>query len=90
MVFIQFFPLQNTVLKFPLFNQFYLYRVQAGKYHDALDLLKTAMKIEEKELGARPHRMVELYALMAEIYDEVCYVDECLLGLIHKFVIFIN
>lgn len=29
------------------------------------------MKIEEKELGARPHRMVELYALMAEIYDEV-------------------
>lgn len=48
------------------------------------------MKIEEKELGARPHRMVELYALMAEIYDEVCYVGECLLGLIHKFVIFIN
>lgn len=46
-------------------------RVQCGKYHDALDLLKTAMKIEEKELGARPHRMVELYALMAEIYDEV-------------------
>ncbi|XP_071161707.1 TPR repeat-containing protein DDB_G0287407-like [Mytilus galloprovincialis] len=44
--------------------------VQCGKYHDALDLLKTAMKIEEKELGARPHRMVELYALMAEIYDE--------------------
>lgn len=45
--------------------------MQCGKYHDALDLLKTAMKIEEKELGARPHRMVELYALMAEIYDEV-------------------
>ena len=47
------------------------YRIQAGKYQEALELLKTALKIEEKELGARPHRMVELYALMAEIYDEV-------------------
>jgi hypothetical protein len=47
--------------------------IQAGKYHEALELLKTALKIEEKELGARPHRMVELYALMAEIYDEVSY-----------------
>ena len=45
--------------------------IQAGKYHEALELLKTALKIEEKELGARRHRMVELYALMAEIYDEV-------------------
>ncbi|XP_059178256.1 TPR repeat-containing protein DDB_G0287407-like isoform X2 [Physella acuta] len=44
--------------------------IQAGKHQDALELLKTAMKIEEKELGARPHRMVELYALMSEIYDE--------------------
>ncbi|KAL4235832.1 hypothetical protein ACF0H5_004222 [Mactra antiquata] len=44
--------------------------IQAGKYHEALELLKTALKIEERELGARPHRMVELYALMAEIYDE--------------------
>ncbi|KAK3090415.1 hypothetical protein FSP39_011663 [Pinctada imbricata] len=44
--------------------------IQAGKYHEALELLKTAMKIEEKELGARAYRMVELYALMAEIYDE--------------------
>ena len=48
-----------------------LHRIQAGKYHEALELLKTALKIEEKELGARRHRMVELYALMAEIYDEV-------------------
>lgn len=44
--------------------------IQAGKHYEALELLKTAMKIEEKELGARPHRMVELYALMSEIYDE--------------------
>ncbi|GFO48089.1 telomerase protein component 1 [Plakobranchus ocellatus] len=44
--------------------------IQAGKHQDALELLKTAMKIEEKELGARPHRMVDLYSLMSEIYDE--------------------
>ncbi|ESO94433.1 hypothetical protein LOTGIDRAFT_232289 [Lottia gigantea] len=44
--------------------------IQSGKHHEALELLKTAMKIEERELGARPHRMVELFALMAEIYDE--------------------
>lgn len=50
---------------------FFSFRIQAGKNHEALELLKTAMKIEEKELGARNHRMVELYALMAEIYDEV-------------------
>ena len=49
----------------------WFFRIQAGKYHEALELLKTALKIEEKELGARRHRMVELYALMAEIYDEV-------------------
>ena len=51
------------------------YRIQAGKYQEALELLKTALKIEEKELGARPHRMVELYALMAEIYDEVLFIN---------------
>jgi hypothetical protein len=28
------------------------------------------MKIEEKELGARPHRMVELYALMEKNWDK--------------------
>ena len=50
-----------------------MFRIQAGKYHEALELLKTALKIEEKELGARRHRMVELFALMAEIYDEVSF-----------------
>ena len=54
-------------LKFHIF----CFSIQAGRYHESLELLKTALKIEEKELGARPHRMVELYALMAEIYDEV-------------------
>ena len=53
---------------------YFFIRIQAGKYHEALELLKTALKIEEKELGARRHRMVELFALMAEIYDEVCFI----------------
>ena len=33
-----------------------------------------AKKVEEKELGSRPERLVELYGLLAEIYDEVCVV----------------
>ena len=47
------------------------FRLQAGKYSESLDLAKVALKMEERELGNRPTRMVELYYLMAEIYDEV-------------------
>ena len=50
---------------------YFSFSIQAGKHQDALELLKTAMKIEDKELGGRDHRMVELFALMSEIYDEV-------------------
>ena len=60
--------------RFPVIQyHFCIFSIQAGKYHEALELLKTALKIEEKELGARRHRMVELFALMAEIYDEVSW-----------------
>ena len=60
---------------FPVIQyHFCIFSIQAGKYHEALELLKTALKIEEKELGARRHRMVELFALMAEIYDEVSFI----------------
>ena len=45
--------------------------LQSGKYAEALTLSKVALKWEEKELGNRPERMVELYCLMGEIYDEV-------------------
>ena len=45
--------------------------LQAGKYQEALDLNKIALKWEEKELGNRAERMVDLLSLMAEIYDEV-------------------
>ena len=40
-----------------------------------------ALKVEEKELGSRPERLVELYSLMSEIYDEVknyIYKQNCL------------
>ena len=47
------------------------FSLQAGLYSDALDLCKVSVKWEEKELGNRAERMVELYSLMAEIYDEV-------------------
>ena len=49
----------------------FLSRMQAGKYGEALELAKVALKWEEKELGGRPSRLAELYSLMAEIYDEV-------------------
>jgi len=49
----------------------YLSSLQAGKYTESLELSKTVIKWEEKELGNRPERMVELNSLMAEIYEEV-------------------
>ncbi len=45
--------------------------LQSGKYPESLELTKVALKVEEKELGSRPERLVELYSLMSEIYDEV-------------------
>ncbi len=60
---------------------FHYDRLQAGKYPEALELAKVAIKWEEKELGNRSDRMVDLYALMAEIYDEVCDNDCHLFGL---------
>ena len=47
------------------------FSLQAGKYPESRELTKVAMKLEEKELGNRPERMVELYGLMSEIFDEV-------------------
>lgn len=49
-----------------------LFSILAGKYAEALELAKLALKWEEKELGKRPERMVELYGLLTDIYDEVC------------------
>ncbi|XP_074643679.1 TPR repeat-containing protein DDB_G0287407-like [Tubulanus polymorphus] len=44
--------------------------LQAGKYSHSLELARDALKLEEQELGRRSERMVELFSLMAEIYDE--------------------
>ena len=45
--------------------------LQSGKYGESLELTSVALKVEERELGSRSERLVELYGLMAEIYDEV-------------------
>ncbi|XP_022107201.1 telomerase protein component 1-like isoform X2 [Acanthaster planci] len=46
--------------------------IQAGLYNHAKDLIDKAVSLEQEHLGSRPERMVELYALMAELYDELC------------------
>ena len=58
-------------------HEYYIiyFSLQSGKYTDSLELAKAALKWEEKELGNRPDRMVELYGLMAEIYDEVIFLS---------------
>ena len=45
--------------------------IQAGLYNRAKDLIDVAVCLEQEHLGSRPERMVELYALLAELYDEV-------------------
>lgn len=42
----------------------------AGRYSEALELAKVALKWEEKDLGCRTERMVEIYGLLTDIYDE--------------------
>ncbi|XP_022087926.1 telomerase protein component 1-like [Acanthaster planci] len=42
---------------------------QSGEHGAAITLLETAMELEE-ELGSRPERMVELYALACTVYDD--------------------
>lgn len=40
---------------------------------EALNLLNKTITIEENELGSRPERMVDLFALVCTIYDEVSF-----------------
>ena len=47
------------------------FRLQTGSYHEALIKAERALEIEEKELGARDKRMVELYRLLAHIWVQV-------------------
>ncbi|XP_038079413.1 telomerase protein component 1-like isoform X2 [Patiria miniata] len=46
--------------------------IQAGLYNHAKDLIDKAVSLEQEHLGSRPERMVELYAIMALLYDELC------------------
>ncbi|XP_077998733.1 TPR repeat-containing protein DDB_G0287407-like [Glandiceps talaboti] len=50
--------------------------VQAGLYDPARGLLETLVSMEDNELGARPERMVEVYALCAELWDEISKMHE--------------
>lgn len=60
--------------------------ILAGKYAEALELAKLALKWEEKELGKRSERMVELYGLLTDIYDEVCTVEVSFLRFLFYYV----
>nr|XP_006811881.1 PREDICTED: nephrocystin-3-like [Saccoglossus kowalevskii] len=54
--------------------------VQAGFYESAKVLLQSLIKLEEDELGARPERMVEVYGLCAELWDEISKLHEFITG----------
>lgn len=50
---------------------FYFYlRIQGGIYDPALDLANEALALEEK-MGSKPESMVEIYALLAHVWDQV-------------------
>ena len=46
-----------------------------GQHDPAKELGKQALEIEERELGARPERMGDLYSMMAAILAEVIITD---------------
>ncbi|XP_033636001.1 telomerase protein component 1-like isoform X1 [Asterias rubens] len=46
--------------------------IQAGLYNESKDLIDVAVTLEQEHLGSRPERMVEHYALLAELWDELC------------------
>ncbi len=48
-----------------------MFSAQAGRYAKAHELLEEAMEIEEKELGSRSERMMEMYYVAALLRDEV-------------------
>ncbi len=47
------------------------YRIQVGLYDEGLEVGKLALETEEKECGARYHRMGDLHSMMAQIWDAV-------------------
>ncbi|XP_033125459.1 telomerase protein component 1-like isoform X1 [Anneissia japonica] len=50
--------------------------VQAGEYTVAKGYIDIALNIEEEQLGGRPERLVELFALYGELYDEISKLHE--------------
>ncbi|XP_071945133.1 TPR repeat-containing protein DDB_G0287407-like [Antedon mediterranea] len=45
--------------------------VQAGEYSKAKGYIDIALNIEEEQLSGRPERLVELFALYGELYEEI-------------------
>ena len=50
---------------------FIVFRIQAGQYSDAHDLLTELLKLEEESLGARTHKLADIYQLMSKTKSEV-------------------
>ncbi|XP_070560674.1 TPR repeat-containing protein DDB_G0287407-like [Ptychodera flava] len=50
--------------------------IQAGLYEKSKVLLETLIRLEEVELGAKPERMVEVYALCGELWDDITKMHE--------------
>ena len=46
------------------------FRTQAGVYDPAYDLTCESLALEEK-LGSRPDNMIEIYSVLAHVFDQV-------------------
>ena len=53
------------------FNYLTNFRYRAGSHDEALIKAQRALKIEDKELGARDERMAVIYDLLAAIWAQV-------------------
>ncbi len=59
----------NFFARLPTKNN--VFRIQGGRYAAAEMLLEELRDLEQKQLGDRPDKMVELYWLSGHIMDEV-------------------
>ena len=48
-----------------------LFRIQAGQYNDAHEMLNDLLKLEEESLGARTDKLADIYQLMSKTKSEV-------------------
>lgn len=48
-----------------------LFRIQAGQYNDAHEMLNDLLKLEEESLGARTDKLADIYQHMSKTKSEV-------------------